>query len=307
MMDRIETFTKHILVEGNLFEVHYFTRFLGDYTDLYFFGSGLGEQALMTQMGDSFLTMVDNGEDPHLGRIMISMGVSETSYIPWKGDHNLYWGFGGTGDDPDWINTYMKKVAITPDLFLCTSKLMKKEVERFGCNAMYLPAGVNGRYFKPLGSARIGLGYTGLDSKPQYQKEAVLGPVLSRSDFEWIGRDPQGKFLLIEELNEWYNSKQIVFNMTSPRNLKWRMISNRMYEVYASGTPCITFRYPGVSEEFGFTVPYQTTNADVTVDYVKSILENYDDVVGMFHEYSCLILNNHNYFVRLETLFENLR
>jgi len=54
-------------IDGHTAIIHHYIRFIGQGTELWIFGSGLGEHTLAQQIGDSFLSIVDKGEDPQLG------------------------------------------------------------------------------------------------------------------------------------------------------------------------------------------------------------------------------------------------
>jgi len=92
--DRINGAYLQVVLEGKLRTIHHYIRFMGLHTELWVFGSGIGEYTLAQQLGDSFLALVDKGEDPHLGRIMLSMGYNPASLRPYSGDINIVWSYG---------------------------------------------------------------------------------------------------------------------------------------------------------------------------------------------------------------------
>lgn len=279
-----------------------YIRFMGKKTELWFFGSGLGDQAIVCQIGDAFLKYVKD-DDPGLGRLMFSVGIGPFAYHPWKGDLNLYWAWGGVMGD-DWLEDYLGKVDIQPDVFLCPSQIIQEHVEDRGHAAIYLPAGV-GEVFKPLDLERNGLTYVGGRSKSKEQIDAVTGPYLDSPDFEHHGAYGS-QFKTIEELNHFYNEKQIAFGMKLEANDRWGIMSNRVTETIASGTPLVQYGYDAIDETLGFHYPYQTFSRKETVAMVDEILLNYEEHLEIINSYSKIIRKKHNYKVRLKTLFDAL-
>jgi hypothetical protein len=101
------------LNDGVLYN-HYY-RYMVENTDLYMFGCGLGDQAMIEQVGYSFLSYVDQHGDPDLGRICISVGTGRTAFLPYKGDVNCAWVI-AFSDRPDWLRFYLDNVTIQPQL-----------------------------------------------------------------------------------------------------------------------------------------------------------------------------------------------
>lgn len=297
---RITSASKFVEVNGHYMEHHYYTRYIGAKTEIWFFGVGLGDLACMQQMGDAFLEICDRGDDPELGRIMVSHGSTVTALQPYKGDLNIWHAW---GDRPDWVEYYLSKVSIRPDLCLCISHGVQKHLEKYGFNTFYSPLAV-GRFFKPLGLERKGLGYCGNPTKSKRQYAAVIDPIANRLDFEWHGRNPKDEWWTLPRLNEWYNTKQIVFGMSNEYNIDLAFMSNRVFETLASGTPFIYFKHSGFEETFGYNYPYQTECAEETQALIDIILEDYPVHLARFAKYSEDVLKNHNYVSRLERLFK---
>lgn len=277
-------------------------RFIGDGTELWLFGSGLGDQAIMYQMGESFFKYLER-DDPCLGRLMFSVGIGPYAFHPWKGDFNLYWAWGGEMGE-NWLEEYIKRVDVKPDVFLCPSQIIKEHVEDRGYTSVYLPVGV-GESFKPLNMKRKGLAYVGGQSKSSDQIDVVIGPYVDSPEFEYHGGEGT-VFMTLEELNRWYNGKQIAFGMKLEANDRWGIMSNRVTETLASGTPLVQYGYDAIDETLGFHYPYQTFSRTETEGMVNEILLNFEDHLESIKSYSDIIKEKHSYQVRLKTIFEAL-
>jgi hypothetical protein len=298
----IQTVSRYIQVGDKLVEHHYYTRFIAEETELWMFGVGLGDQAIMQQLGESFLEYCRKN-DPALGNIMVSLGLTATAFYPYKGDFNLWWTW---GDRPDWLKYYLNKTTVKPNLCLCPSKTVQKTIEENNLPSLYCPLGVGDR-FQPLNLQRQGLGYSGSDAKSTLQKNLILTPFLKRPDFEWRGKSVTDEYFTLQKLNEWYNKKQIVFGMLNEHSYNLNILANRIYESYASGTPLIFPRHNGFEEVFGFPQPYAVDREGDAEKYVAGILADYEVVQAKFMEYGKITREKHNYRNRLETIFQRLR
>jgi hypothetical protein len=285
---------------------------MADDTDLYLFVSGLGDQAACEQLGASFLKYVDVVGDPKLGRIVISVGSGASAFLPYKGDFNLHWVL-GFSSVVDWLPIYRRKVQVQPDLYLTPSNIIGDQVNDANLESFYFPMGC-GDVFHPLFRNREGLGYTGLDTKPAVQRDSILGPVLDRDDFEWRGRDLSKEnwnpldatWVSLEELNEWYNSKQAVFAMFFPESLKLGLVTGRVIETIASATPLICYTNPAIDEMIGY-YPYQSDSREETIRLIHYVYDNHAAVREYFAELSVKMYTEHSYFHRVTALVERLK
>jgi hypothetical protein len=289
--------TQHIILNG--IDHHYYTRFILPKTELWCFTVGMGEQSVMMQLGKAFL----KGADPELGRVMLAMGVSKVSEKPFKGDFNVWWGY---DNNPDFVHQYLEHTTVKPDLALACSNRLYSALYEAGLNTMMLPYGV-GEDFKPLGLPRAGCGYVGGDSKSLEQKQLILAPFLNRPDFEWRAHKPTDKWLSANELNEWYNHKQVVFGLSNLNCSVWHQIGNRIFETYASGTPIIFPRHPGFMETFGFPQPYPVDKVGDVERWVNVIQKDYPKHVKKSKALSMVVRSKHMYKDRLEKLFNRLK
>ena len=281
---------------------HYY-RYMAEDTDLYLFGCGLGDQAMMEQVGYSFLRYIDETGDPKLGRICISVGTGGTAFLPYRGDVNCAWVIAFSNRE-DWMTYFKSVVAVQPQLWLCPSKIIYDIVVDAGEEALYLPLAC-GEVFQPMNLPRKGFGYTGLDTKTQEQMDIVLGSVMNRDDFEWRGRTTEGPFFHLWELNEWYNSKLAVFGMFFPLSMQMGLVTGRVFETLGSGTPLICYENPAIDEILG-DYRYQTKSVEETEVYIDEILENREFVETYLQEVSKTIHEHHSYLNRLKMLFKRL-
>lgn len=303
---RFFVYVVRIPMGDRLRELHYYTHLIGEKTQLYLFGCGLGDQTVFEQVAYSFFEYIEEFGDPELGRVVISAGVCRTAFMPYRGDFNCHWAWGGSERDNHWLSRVISSISVKPDVFLCASKEVLTEVEEAGHRGLYLPVGV-GDVFKPLNLKREGIGYAGLDSKTAEQKRIVLEPAMKHKGFEWISNKQWGKFLPLSDLNKWYNGKQILLGMATLQNLNLNLMSNRVFESLASGTPFITYRHKAVEETLGFPYPYQTSTQAETAELIDKILNNFEETLKEFKGYSKQIHEKHHYTKRLATLFKYLQ
>jgi len=297
----VQKATTWLNFNGQRVNHHLYSRFIAPETELWFFGCGLGEQAIFDQMGAAFLEECAE-KDPALGRIIISAGLSATAHMVYKGDWNIWWAF---GDHDGWALEHFAKTFVQPKILLCASNKVAQGVAYTGLPTLKFPFAV-GKVFKPLGLEREGLGYAGNPIKSPDQYRMLVEPFIKRSDFEWISKHADDKYLTLTELNEWYNSKQIVFGMAGMGALKLNTPPNRFYETLASGTPFITAKYDTV-ESVGFQYPYMSSCQEETVALVEDMLSKFPETLAKFAEYSKEIRKKHNVNLRIKTLFEALQ
>jgi len=302
--DKIRTVGRTFLIAGQLVDTHYYSRYIGKKTELWFFTAGLGDQTLAQQVGDCFLEYCDTIGDPKLGRIMFSFGLAESAMNPYRGDFNVCWPWGVT---PEGLENHLSKIKVKQDLIIGPWPERRKAAEDMGLASHPFTVGVGPRFFKPLGLPRKGLGFAGLDNKTESQKHIVLGPAMKRDDFKWHAKTIDDKWLTIPQLNEWYNSKQILFGMIQEYRHRTDYMPTRMMESLASGTPIIEYRIPATPQYFGFEYPYMTESYEETEALINHILKNYDIVHENILRLSDYIRKEHNYTKKLGALFTCLR
>lgn len=288
-------------VRGEVYSHHHYKRFIELNTELWTFGTGLGDVALMEQIGEAFHDYIQTHGDPALGNIMMSIGLTATSVHPYEGDFNVWWAWGSE----DFIAEYLKETTVTPSHVLAPSRIIERLFLECGVKPLYLPLGV-GKAFHPLHRVRQGLGYAGDPIRPQEQRDAIVSPIIGRRDFEWHAKSADDEWFTLERLNEWYNSKCIVFGMSNPYALRYGLVSNRFYETWASGTPLITYTNPALDELFPH-YPYQSSTAACTVELVDGILGDYARHHEYFIKLSELVRKEHSMLGRIERLMEWLK
>jgi hypothetical protein len=289
--------TQHIILDG--LDHHYYTRFIKPKTELWVFTVGMGEQSMMMQMGKAFL----KASDPELGRIMLSLGSSKIAEKPFKGDFNVWWAY---DNNPDFIQHYLERATVKPDLTLACSKHLLTALNEADLNTMLLPM-ATGEDFKPLNLTRTGTGYCGGDTKSLEQKQLMLTPFLNRSDFEWHGRKASDEWFTETKLNEWLNSKQVVFGLSNLNCSFWHQISNRIFDTYASSTPLIFPRHPGFEETFGFEQPYPVDKIGDVERWTYLIEKDQGKHLKKCRSLSNMVLEVHSYSNRLDKLFKMLK
>ena len=284
-------------------DFHYYTKCDSEDTQLYLFGCGLGECAIIQQVALAFVDYVNEYGDPDLGRVSLSFGQGETAYMAWKGNINVHWVTCNTQRD-DWMGHYFKHVLIQPDIILAPSSKSVKMIEDAGYRSLKLPFATSS-LFKPLGLKREGMGYAGVHRESD-QTRIIFDPLMKLYPFEWIAKLQQNA-LLLPALNRWYNTKQLTFALSGKAAVTWSLITNRVFEVLGSGTPMITSIFHAFEDVFGFKYPYQSDSAELTVEHAEYILGNFDDVLEEFAEYSKIVHRDHTYNARMKRLITELK
>jgi len=301
--DRIQTRHRRYQAGNRVLETHYFTRYIHDKSELWIFCSGLGDQAMMQQIGDTFLSM----SDPELGKIMVGMGNGVPVREMWRGDFSVVYPFATTVEN--WHHKHFATLNYAPDLVMATSTKILEDVAEFtGYPTMRFRPGI-GRFFKPLYKKRKGYGFAGLDNKNPDDTHAILGWIKDDPEFEWISKSgiTEDDFLTLPELNEWYNSKKIIFGIQNTERVSFGYVPSRIYESIASGTPLVTTANPQIEEALEFKYPYQSKGYDHTRELVCDILDNYQQATKTLDDMSRMVLEKHSYVKRLNNLFEKLR
>ena len=293
---------RDLKIRGETYRHHHYKRYIAEDTDLWLFGTGLGDVALMTQIGEAFGDYIQLHGDPCLGNVMMSIGTTATSVLPYEGDINVWW---ASRDSEGSLDGYLKTTSVKPTHILAPSATIMEMLSERGYYALHLPFGV-GRAFKPLNLERNGLGYAGDPIRPQEQLDAIVTPIINRGDFEWIAKKAKDEWYTLERLNEWYNTKRIVFAMNRPIKKTIGHLSNRFYETFASGTPLITYMNNSLDESFP-DYPYQSDSAERTVELIDDVLGDYERHHEYFIKLSEEVRENHSMLGRMTKLMEWLK
>lgn len=302
--NRIRGATLNIMLDGQLRTIHHYLRFIGRGTELWIFGSGLGEYTLAQQIGDSFLTLVDRGEDPQLGRIMWSLGFNPAATHPYKGDINIVWSYGVTEDElAEKINSIN---GVRPDVVLSPHKPIRDKADELGMRGLHMHAGV-GRFFKNLHLKRDKVGFAGLDNKSATQKNIVLGPALDRGILDWRTRKQTDEYMTIDGLVDFYNTLKVTFGMIDESRQHINYMPSRLFEVLATGTPLIMYKPHNFEKNIGFKYPYLTTSYEETEAHMDYILNNQERVLEEMVWYQNYVKEFHSYERKLSQLFEELK
>ena len=124
---------------------------------------------------------------------------------------------------------------------------------------------------------------------------------------EWITKDPAVSWKTLPELNEWYNSKEILFGMVAENRHEVTFVPTRFYETIASGSPLIMYKINGIKECTDIDYPWLTESREQTEAMIDDILGNYEQATKKVLEWSEHIRTNHSYKMRLEELFKVLK
>lgn len=302
--DRIQvTVTTMYDGKGNAYNLHFYSRYIGESTELWIFGCGLGDQTMIAQIGDGFLEYLDKVGDPELGKIMFSVGEGESAFYAYDGDYNLAWVW---GQDPKSVPHHLARfMGKKPELILNSYRSVMDRAEEFGYKCMRFRSAA-GRFFTPLGLPRQGLGFAGLEKSPE-QMRIVLKPAMKREGFDWISRDPDRAWLPLAELNEWYNSKQILFGMVDESRHGRPFMPSRFFETLASGTPLITYKLHGLEEHYGMGYPYMTESPEQTEALIDEILSDYERVLEEIDIHADYIRKHHSYLARVTQIIDRLK
>lgn len=262
---------------------------------------GLGDVMIAKQVSETFLQYCKEAGDPHLGHTVLTAGAWPPHLRPEKGDHNVYWWWSMSGRE-DWLEHYLNSIEVKPDVVACLSSLCSTYAQQLGCKTVNLPLAV-GAHFMPLNTARNGVGYGGSKQhKDQSQVDAIISPFRNDPAFEWIDhlKTPQ-------DLNIFYNSKQLILGMTEAYQERAGMVNNRVFEVLATGTPFIIHRHRALSDTLGFEYPYQSCAPQETRHLTEQILAHYPMALEQFESYRQKIQARHTYRHRMHTLMDFLK
>jgi hypothetical protein len=262
---------------------------------------GRGDMMIAKQCCETFVRYCETVGDPALGNIVITAGAWPLHFRMEKGDHNVYWWWSMNGQE-DWLDLYLNNVEIKPDVVACLSFSCMKGAQALGCRTIHLPLAA-GERFRPSCTLRNGIGYGGSKKhKDERQVEAITGPFKDDVNFEWVDN-----LKTPEDLNAFYNRKQIILGMTEAYQEKIGMVNNRVFEVLATGTPFILYRHRTLNETLGFEYPYQSDSYETTKRLADSILVNYSECLERFQQYSREIQTKHTYWHRLGELITFLK
>lgn len=268
-------------------------------------GTGLGDLMILRQFGRALHNYLLEQPDPRLGKIVITTGAGPPAFNPDKGDVNLYWwwSFGHLDSMPErYLDYYIDKVAVEPDVVLCPSPQTEREAQEKGYETLQFPLGTYS--FEPREEVqRNGLGYAGSPNHKENKKQdRIIGPFVGAPEFEWVSN-----FRFPEELNLWYNQKAATFGIHREGQRTWGLVNNRVFETISSGTPLILETHPTVDDVLGFDYPYQTDSRRETKSLVEDIRENPEDTFREFRRYSEKVRNQHSYYKRVEKLVDYLQ
>jgi len=275
-----------------------------NHTTLNVHTAGGGDEMMVRQLGRAFGEYVVANGDPDLGSItMVTGGFGPfCDYSP--GDVNVYWwySFGPMDSDPARFHddVLVPNLQVDLDLVLCGSERIQREAEQLGYDTLYFPIGTHG--FRSLDVERAGFGYAGSKGHKSSQKvQEIMGPYLSREDFEWVSH-----FTTPDELNLWYNTRYITFGLTKRGQRRWGVVNSRVFETLASATPFIIREHPTLDDVLGFQYPYQASNRTEVEGMVDQMMADPQGTLAEFREYARRVRANHDYTVRLERLFSAL-
>jgi len=286
--------------EDQIYTYHYYIRFIREHTEMWFFTTGLGDQGLAMQLGDSFLTYVDKYGDPELGRIMWSVGLGRTAFLPFKGDFNIAYPWGMRS-----LEGYLNQLTVQPDLIVSVLSHLLEDAENRGIPNLLLIPGTS-RYFTPLNLYREGLGYAGIDNKEPWVVNQILGPYLDDPRFEWVSKVPAVPTFTLAELNIWMNQKQILFGMLDRERIEVGFIPARFMETLGTGTPLVYCFNPWFKTVLGIDYPYQSHSREETVELVDGILNDFGKVEKEFQKYSEWVHKEHNYVDKIGDVVKKL-
>ncbi len=261
---------------------------------------GLGDTMVARQVAEEFERSCESYGDPKLGHIVIVAGAWPLEFQLPRGDRNVYWWWSMNGRE-DWLETYLDRVNVKPDVVACLSQWCMERARRAGAKPLYLPLAA-GEHFRALGVERSGVGYAGSKGhKDAAQVAAVIGPFESHAQFEWASG-----FTSPLEINAFYNRKQIVLGMTETYQERAGMVNNRVFETLASGTPFILHRHRALDEVLGQPYAYQSGGAEETRALAEKILGDYAAHLAVFEGLRRVVDERHRYRHRWRTLIDCL-
>jgi hypothetical protein len=262
---------------------------------------GLGDVSAAQQICGAFRRYCEKMGDPRIGKLVITAGAWPPHFTVERGDHNVYWWW-SMGGRNDWLDEYLGKINVSPDIVACLSPWCNAYAQRLGCNTINLPLAA-GNEFSPLQLNRDGVGYAGTKQhKDSKQVDHIVGPFAGTPGFEWVSDLPT-----IEAVASFYNRKQIVLGMTEEFQESAGMVNARVFEVLATGSPFLLHHHRAVSETLGVHYSYQSSSAEETKSIAQDIMTHYEHHLAIFAGYQKLIAREHTYFHRMVSLIRLLQ
>lgn len=181
-----------------------------------------------------------------------------------------------TAAEPNWYS--LETELWDYDLIAVASPIYQKEVERLGLPTVFVPQFTNPEkfYYEYDEATAHDILFVG---RPGYERISAKWAIESGFDVAlygdgWQTKAPykyfKGNYIDNNELHKYYASAKIVLNDTRPDMKAAGFISNRVFDVTASGGFLISDYMPEIEQFYGDSIPMFKTKAEL-----KSLLDYY--------------------------------
>ena len=177
--------------------------------------------------------------------------------------------------EPDWYS--LQTELWNFDLVAVASKSYQNDIEKYGIKTIFVPQFTNPKkfFYEYDGTKSYDILFVG---RPGYERVSAKWAIESGFDVAlfgdgWQNKAPEkyfkGKYIDNTELHKYYASAKIVLNDTRDDMKKAGFISNRVFDVTASGGFLISDYMPEVQEFYGDSIPMFNTKEELKdlIDY----------------------------------------
>ena len=178
--------------------------------------------------------------------------------------------------EPEWYS--LETELWNYDLVAVASKSYQRDIEKYGIKTVFVPQFTNAQkfYYEYDENTAYDILFVG---RPGYERVSAKWAIESGFDVAlfgdgWQDKAPEkyfkGKYIDNNELHKYYSSAKIVLNDTREDMKKAGFISNRVFDVTASGGFLISDYMPEIEEFYGDSIPMFRTKEEL-----KKLIEYY--------------------------------
>ena len=272
------------------------------------FAQSMG-RALSHQGFRSEVHLLGQWDDPSNQDIDVALHIRGlTTYAPKQSHVNVLWIISHPEDvSPEECRKY--------DLVFVASKRAAAQLSENGIDAKYLPQATDAARFGAAASEadlRSELLFVG-NSRGQervgvrWSLEESLPLTLYGADWGGLVDDTvvAGEYFPNERLGSLYASAGVVLNDHWPDMREWGLVSNRVFDVLASGGVVVSDRVEGLRELFGELVPTYGSPAELK-QVVTELLENPEARQHLIEQARQLVLAEHTFDARAQVMADAL-
>jgi GT2 family glycosyltransferase/spore maturation protein CgeB len=197
------------------------------------------------------------------------------------------------------------------DLVFCASRPKTEALREEGIQALFLPQATDGRRFgraepdQRLATDVLFVGNTRGQSRPAVEWALEQGLPITVVGSGWEGRLPDGvlaaSYFPNEELGNLYASAGVVLNDHWPDMARAEVVSNRIFDVLASGGVVVSDRNDGIDELLPGVVPTFSSAVELR-EIVERLLAHEGERAALAARGRAAVLAKHSLDHRAETI-----